>query len=47
MAQFYNRRPSEFLNLGGLQAFMLDEAAAHYVLERRRGESEVNEWQPI
>ena len=36
VATFYNRRPSEFLKLAGLQAFMLDEAAAYYTLEKRR-----------
>ncbi|MBT9134262.1 MAG: hypothetical protein DDT38_00993 [Firmicutes bacterium] len=36
MATFYQRRPSEFLKLDGLRAFLLDEAAAHFVMERQR-----------
>lgn len=36
VATLYNCRPSEFFQLSGLQAFLLDEAAAYYVLEKRR-----------
>ncbi len=36
MATFYQRRPSEFLKLDGLRAFLIDEAAAHFTLERQR-----------
>ncbi len=36
MAIFYQKRPSEFLKLDGLRAFLLDEAAAHFVVERQR-----------
>jgi len=39
VATFYNCRPSEFFKLSGLQAFMLDEAAAYYTLEKRRIDS--------
>ncbi len=47
VATFYNCRPSEFFSLLGLQAFMLDEAAAHYTLEKRKLDNagkEGNKW---
>ncbi len=36
MAALYQRKPSDFLVLDGLRAFLLDEAAAHFTLERQR-----------